>query len=77
MLRILAHLYYLYYGSQPEVDEMVHDYEKWGTPTRELTLLPCPLGFTLHNSQQSCVCHTHMVLHVTLVIKRFTEFLCG
>jgi len=62
----------LYYGSQSEVDELVKYYEEWGTPPIELltypvyiniTLLPCPLGFMLHNSQHRCVCHTQLEEH--------------
>jgi len=69
LLRILPHLYYV---SQSEVDELVKYYEEWGTPPIELltypvyiniTLLPCPLGFMLHNSQHRCVCHTQLEEH--------------
>ena len=37
----------IYYGSQSETGEMVNDYEKWGTPTRELLTYPVYINITL------------------------------
>ena len=62
----------LQYGSQSEVDEMVTTYEELHDPPPELltypvyiniTLLPCPLGFMLHNSQHRCVCNSQLEEH--------------
>ena len=62
----------LHYGSQSKVDELVTRYERWGNIRPELltypiyiniTLLPCPLGFMLHNSQHKCVCHLQLEEH--------------
>ena len=60
------------YGSQSEVEEWVTSYEKWGEVHErfltypvyiDITLLPCPLGFMLHNSQHRCVCHSQLEEH--------------
>ena len=62
----------IHYGSQSEVDELVTTYEKFGESPPELltypvyiniTLLPCLLGFILHNSQHRCVCHSQLEEH--------------
>ena len=62
----------IHYGSQSEVDKVVASYQKHGIPNLELmtypvyinlTLLPCPLGFMLHNSQHRCVCHSQLEEH--------------
>ena len=62
----------LYYGSQSRAQMYIMWYEEYNDIYKafltypvyiNITLLPCPLGFMLHNSQHRCVCNSQLEEH--------------